>query len=87
LPALLGVLMDDPYDAIRYMAGRALKGLPDVDATGLDYDPVPRPETRSAVAPKAARLSGLTHQQAERVQQTIGRLLPSRDSRAVMLLE
>jgi hypothetical protein len=87
LPPLLGVLMDDPYDAVRYMAGRALRSLPDVDASGLGYDPVPRPETRPAVAPRAARLSDLTHQQSERVQHTITRLLPSRDQRAVMLLE
>jgi formate-dependent nitrite reductase cytochrome c552 subunit len=87
LPPLLGVLMDDPYDAVRYMAGRALKGLPDVDSSGLVYDAVPRPETRPPMAPQAARLSDLTHQQAERVQQTITRLLPSRDQRAVMLLE
>jgi hypothetical protein len=87
LPALLGVLMDDPYDAVRYMAGRALKSLPNVDSSGLDYDAVPRPETRPAFAPRAARLSDLSHQQADRVQQALGRLLPSRDQRAVMLLE
>jgi nitrate/TMAO reductase-like tetraheme cytochrome c subunit len=87
LPPLLGVLMDDPYDAVRYMAGRALKTLPDVDAASLGYDPVPRPETRPPFAPRAARLSGMTHQQSDRVQQVITRLLPSRDQRAVMLLE
>ena len=87
LTPLLGVLMDDPYDAVRYMAGRALRSLPDVESSGLVYDPVPRPDTRPAFAPQAARLSTLTHQQAQRVQQTITRLLPSRDQRAVMLLE
>ena len=87
MPAVLGVLMDDPYDAVRYMAGRALKSLPDVDSSALDYDPVPRPDTRPPFAPRAARLSSLTHQQSERVGQTVTRLLPSRDDRAVMLLE
>jgi hypothetical protein len=87
LPSLVGVLMDDPYDAVRYMAGRALKSLPEVNASALDYDPVPRPDTRPPFAAQAARLSDLTHQQADRVQQVIGRLLPSRDQRAVMLLE
>ncbi|HET8935235.1 MAG TPA: multiheme c-type cytochrome [Polyangiales bacterium] len=86
-PALLGVLMDDPYDAVRYMAGRALKSLPEFQASSLDFDPVPRPETRPPFAPRAARLSDLPHQQADRVQQAINRLLPSRDQRAVMLLE
>jgi hypothetical protein len=28
MPALLGVLIDDPYDAVRYVAGHALKPLP-----------------------------------------------------------
>jgi hypothetical protein len=87
LTPLLGVLMDDPYDAVRYIAGRALESLPDVDASSLDYDAVPRPDTRPPFAPRAARLSTLTHQQADRVQQQIHRLLPSRDHRAVMLLE
>jgi len=87
LTPILGVLMDDPYDAVRYMAGRALKSLPDVDSSALQYDPVPRPDTRPPFARRTARLSSLTHQQSERVGQTIDRLLPSRDDRAVMLLE
>jgi hypothetical protein len=87
LTPLLGVLMDDPYDAVRYMAGRALKSLPDVDSSSLHYDAVPRPDTRPPFAPRVARLSSLTHKQFERVDQTITRLLPSRDERAVMLLE
>jgi nitrate/TMAO reductase-like tetraheme cytochrome c subunit len=87
MPPLLGLLMDDPYDAIRYMAGRALKSLPGVDSSQLGYDPVPRPETRPPFAPQAARLSDHTHQQSESVRRTITRLLPSRDQRAVMLLE
>jgi hypothetical protein len=87
MPALLGVLMDDPYDAIRYMADRSLRSLPGVDAASLEYDPIPRPDTRPPFAPRAARLSDLSHKDASRVQNVIRTLMPMRDERAVMLLE
>jgi Cytochrome c554 and c-prime len=53
LPAVLGVLMDDPYDAVRYAAGRSLRSLEGFD--GLEYDFVPRPDSRAAIAGEIAR--------------------------------
>lgn len=96
-PALLGVLMDDPYDAVRYIAERSLRSLPGLnlaDVERLQYDFVSRPETR---APVAQRIAGLRIERPQhdpyaaaddaRIQGLIQRLLPLRDQRPVTLLE
>jgi hypothetical protein len=87
MPALLGVLMDDPYDAVRYIAGRSLRSLPGVDAASLNYDFVPRPNTRQPMAARVAALTKLSPEDQARLRQLFARLLPTRDHRAVVLLE
>jgi hypothetical protein len=88
LPALLGQLMEDPYDAVRYIAERSLRSSPAVDSRGLAYDFVTAPKNkgiaaeiarRAVVQPRAA--------EADRVQALIGRLKPLRNQRRVQLLE
>jgi hypothetical protein len=89
MPLLLGTLMDDPYDAVRYIAQRALHSLPDVDARDLTYDFVQRPSERE---PVADRVAGLARSQPSAAEQTelralFARLQPRRDDRDVHLLE
>lgn len=51
---VLGILMDDSYDAVRYIAARTLK---DIDGfEEFEFDPIPRPHERPAVAPVVSRL-------------------------------
>jgi Cytochrome c554 and c-prime len=87
MPALLGSLMDDPYDSVRYIAERSLRSLPGVDTRELKYDYVPRPATRRPVAGEIARLGALPEPEAAKLASEIGRLKPLRDRRAVLLLE
>jgi Cytochrome c7 and related cytochrome c len=87
VPALLGVLMDDPYDAVRYIAGHSLESLPGVDAASLHYDFVPRPNTRQPMAARVAGLTKLSPSDRARLTELFARLLPTRDHRAVVLLE
>jgi hypothetical protein len=53
MPAVLGVLMDDPYDAVRYVAGHALQSLPGFEH--YPYDFVQRPRERAEVAEDVAQ--------------------------------
>jgi hypothetical protein len=87
LPALLGVLMDDPYDAVRYIAERSLRSLPGVDASKLQYDFVLPPGKRPPVAARVAQLSVESAADQQRTAAWIARLLPLRDQRPVLLLE
>ncbi|HKU39652.1 MAG TPA: multiheme c-type cytochrome [Polyangiales bacterium] len=87
LPALLGVLMDDPYDAVRYVAERSLRALPGVDTAQLDYDFVQPPERRAPVAARVAELARAKPEDRERTAAWTARLLPLRDQRPVLLLE
>jgi hypothetical protein len=89
MPALLGVLMDDPYDAVRYIAERSLRSLPDVDTRTLKYDFVQRPAERESVASSVANLGKdeLTAAERQRLQMLIEQLGRRRDDRPVRLLE
>lgn len=87
MPALLGMLMDDPYDSVRYIAERSLRALPDVDTRALHYDYVPRPGTRPPAASEVARLGALAEPEAASLASEMRRLKPLRDHRAVLLLE
>jgi hypothetical protein len=89
MPALLGVLMDDPYDAVRYIAERSLRSLPDVDARALKYDFVRRPAERESVASSVANLGKveLTATERQRLQTLYEQLGRRRDDRPVRLLE
>lgn len=49
-PPVLGVLMDDPYDAVRYIAGRSLRQLAGFERFAYDF--VPAPDSRPAAAPR-----------------------------------
>ena len=46
----LGVLMDDPYDAVRYIAARTLRTFEGFEK--FEFDPVPRPHEREPLAPR-----------------------------------
>ena len=56
MPAVLGVLMDDPYDAVRYVAGHALTTLPGFGDYAYDFvqRPRERPEVADDIAERAA---------------------------------
>jgi hypothetical protein len=86
LPALLGQLMEDPYDAVRYIAERSLRGLKHVDSSGLAYDFVSPPNPNAGVAAKVASLVKSQPSAAD-TQSLIERLKPLRNQRPVLLLE
>jgi hypothetical protein len=89
--------MDDPYDAVRYIAGRSLRRLPGFER--FEYDFVPAPGTRPRVAPRvlaaweargdrAAGRPELMIDAAGRIDQArASALLKTRDMRPVHLLE
>jgi hypothetical protein len=87
-PALLGVLMDDPYDAVRYIAERSLRAT-GLNASGLHYDFVQRPNERASVAEYVARQAAppLAPDEQARMQALFARLLRERDDKPVRLLE
>jgi hypothetical protein len=89
-PALLGALMDDPYDAVRYIAERSVQSL-GVDTRRLGYDFVRRPTERP---PIAARVTEALSQRSQSSSSARGvsaslfeRLLRERDDKPVQLLE
>lgn len=94
---LLGELLDDPYDAVRIVAGRALLKQPGFDA--FAFDPVPAPWSRKPEAPRVlARWQEMRPKNAyapanaftpsgERDDATFARLLQERDQKAIHLLE
>jgi predicted CXXCH cytochrome family protein len=51
IPAVLGQLLDDPYAAVRCVAGRSLRGISNLTPPGYDYveDPRTRAPVREAV--------------------------------------
>ena len=89
----LGILLDDPYDAVRSIAARSLRSLP--GRRGFAYDSVIAPSTRAAVAPQLARAAhGAAVPSAVPLQSdgstrkdVVDRLLAQRDQRAIDLLE
>lgn len=89
LPALLGQLMEDPYDAVRYIAERSLRKLPNVDTRDLEYDFTARPSARAAVAAEIAKrvTPPPSAAQAQAIATLIERLGPLRNNRPVLLLE
>jgi hypothetical protein len=89
MPALLGTLMDDPYDAVRYIAQRSLRSLPDIDARASSYDSSARPATRAPMATRIANLGSttLTAAEQQRMHTLFERLSARRDDRPVRLLE
>jgi hypothetical protein len=96
-PAVLAELLDDPYDAVRIVAGRALLAQPGFE--DFAFDPVPMPFARKPAAPGAvARWQELRDPGAvapeplftpsgERDAEVFSRLLRERDHKTVHLLE
>jgi hypothetical protein len=93
---LLGELLDDPYDAVRYIAERSLRRRPGFER--FVYDFVPPPETRPPAAPRVLAAWSSTRRGAgarpELLLDAAGfdraraaALLQSRDHRPVHLLE
>lgn len=89
MPRLLGTLMDDPYDAVRYIAERSLRSLDNIDTHDLSYDFVERPDQRAPVAPTVSGLgrTGPVAADEQRIEMQYDRLKPRRDDRDVRLLE
>lgn len=101
MPAVLGVLMDDPYDAVRYVAGHALQSLPGF--RDFPYDFILRPHERPEVAEEVARRGAAAVVEAASAgtlvdslpfdergmlsQELKSKLLSRRDHRSVHLLE
>jgi hypothetical protein len=88
VPALLGVLLDDPYDAVRYIAARTMRSL-GLDAGASGYDFVQR---RAVSEPSPTYLAQripptLPDDERERLQTLFERLLVQRDNRPMRLLE
>jgi hypothetical protein len=82
------VLLDDPYDAVRYIAARTMRSL-GLDAGTSGYDFVQR-RTLSEPSPTyvAQRIPPtLPDDERERLQTLFERLLVQRDDRPMRLLE
>jgi hypothetical protein len=54
MPPFLAQLLDDPYDAVRLVAGRSLKAIPAFH--DFKYDPISPPRTRRDVQLRAMAL-------------------------------
>ena len=89
----VGVLLDDPYDAVRAIALRSLRTLP--GRHDFAFDSVPQPGTRAPIAPQLARAQAgggakpalpLRADGSPR-QDVVARLLAARDQRQIDLLE
>lgn len=99
VPAL-GVLLDDPYDAVRLIAEHSLRSFPGFEQ--FEYDPVPAPSSRPRAAPRViaawqrrARTTSAAAASPELLlsgpgvidQTRLSELLGARDDRPVHLLE
>ncbi len=86
LPIALAPLLDDPYDAVRVIAGRSLATLPGFD--DLDYDAMADPADRAAAAAAAsARAAAAAPADAPLDPASVPDLLRERDDRPVALFE
>ena len=61
---LLGVLLDDPYDAVRIVAARSLRRIPGF--AGFEYDSTPAPDSRPSASERVFAL--LEQRRAERAK-------------------
>lgn len=90
----LGILMDDPYDAVRFIAERSLRSHPGFEK--LDYDFVRAPHAREPVAGRIAAMAPPPRRappavpvdaRGELDREVVSRLQARRDNRPVNLLE
>jgi predicted CXXCH cytochrome family protein len=92
----LAILLEDPYAAVRYIAGRSLKRLPGYDSFSYDYivavDELHRSSERAfkiwtQTAKPLANASLLLEKDGHLEQGSVGTLLKSRNNRVVDLHE
>ncbi|MGY8674183.1 MAG: hypothetical protein ACKVHO_16525, partial [Verrucomicrobiia bacterium] len=94
----LSILMDDSYDAVRYLAGKSLKTLPDHQAAPYDFlntEEVRREQSgdlfktwsATGALPPAERGNVLIKQPGKLQQDLLSRLLKARDTTPVALFE
>ena len=93
----LGVLMDDPYDAVRYIAFRSLRTFQGFE--GFEYDSVPRLHERDPVATRVIdtfsawrkyppfELQMLLTPEGSLNEAEVNRLMQQRDTRPFHLYE
>ena len=92
----LAVAMDDPYDAVRFIAGRSLRTLPGYE--GFEFDSIPAPETRAKAIDAVARALPAGDDLARRPELALrsdgrpredvaARVSAARDDRPIDLLE
>jgi len=96
LPPYLAMLLDDPYPAVRYIAGRSVKRLPGYDGFSYDYLATPDELRRcreqaleiwTHQAKAAPHSSLLVGEDGRLEQDTVNKLLKSRDHRVVQLFQ
>lgn len=102
IPPILGILLDDPYAAVRCVAGRSLRATTTLEPQGYDYvtDPAMRsPAWESVWEAWSRQLDGQTPPPTlppavlvkpgppAAIQSVLGPLLEARDPRAVRLRE
>ncbi|MDD9947411.1 MAG: multiheme c-type cytochrome [Myxococcales bacterium] len=94
VPPFLGILLDDHYDAVRYIARKSIRRYPGFE--GLQYDFTIGPGKRPPLAPEiaksaAGRLGQLPSQvplnRSGQLDETAKELLAGRDQRPLNLLE
>lgn len=97
LAPFLGILMDDPYDAVRYMAAGTLRTFDGFEEH--EFDPIPRPHEREPLAPEILRRfqekgriprgigTNLATPKGDLTGGEINRLIDERDSRPLTLYE
>ena len=88
VPALLAVLVDDPYDAVRYVAARTMRSL-GLGAVAPGYGFVQRTASRQPLLTDLAQRipPGVPDDERERLRALFERLLAQRDDRPMRLLE
>ena len=91
---VLAPLLEDPYDAVRYGAGRAVRALPNMEDFEYDYLASPRAmadaaarATRRAVTSDEPDATGLYKADGQIDYGLIQRLLQRRDDRPVYIVE
>ncbi len=81
----LALFLDDPYDAVRYIASRSLKTLPGFQAFAFDY--VAPQQTRAAQRIQAMQIWRATRDDSVRGRAVVNRLSRERNNRRVVYRE
>lgn len=93
IPPVLAPLLDDPYDAVRYVAGETVREIQGADAFHYDFLDS-RDDRRAAAArlttarpPSGQRAAGLFQTSGQLDQAVVDTLLQRRDNRPVYIVE